>query len=137
LQRRKARFLAKQARRTRDLEHKASRAAITWTSERGVGTLAIGDVRSVADGKRMRQTEQQKIGLWSHGRMRSYLTYKAVAAGITVAPLVDEHHTTQTCPGCGQRTKPKGRTYSCRHCGFRCHRDAVGAANILFATYTG
>jgi putative transposase len=131
LQQRKARFLAKQARRTRDLEHKASRAAITWASERGVGTLAIGDVRSVADGKRMRRTEQQKIGLWSHGRMRSYLTYKAAAAGIAVAPLVDEHYTTQTCPICGLRSKPKGRSYSCRHCGFRCHRDVVGAANIL------
>lgn len=60
LQRRKVRFLAKQKRRARDLEHKVSRALVTWTKERQVGTLVIGDVKEVADG---RQSRQQTIGL--------------------------------------------------------------------------
>src|SRR5258708_24754252 len=89
LQRRKTRFLAKQKRRPRDLEHKISRAVVTWARERQVQTLVIADVREVADGNRMPTKSQQKIGLWSHGRQRRSITYKAEAAGITVG-LVEE-----------------------------------------------
>jgi putative transposase len=130
LQRRKARFLAQQKKRTRDIEHKVSRAVVDWATERGAGTLAVGDVRDVADGKRMNSKSQQKISLWSHGRMRQYLTYKAEAAGIGVE-LVDEHGTSKTCPACGRRYKPRGRVYRCPRCGLVAHRDVVGSVNIL------
>jgi putative transposase len=143
LQRRKHRFLAKQKRRARDMEHKISRAVVTWAKERQVSTLAIGDVRDVADGKRLNTKSQQKIGLWSHGRQRQYITYKAAAAGIAVT-LVEEAYTSQTCPGtlpdgtgCLQCYKPKGRVYRCPACGFTTHRDGVGAANLLSQHYTG
>jgi putative transposase len=66
LQRRKRRFLEKQERR-RDLEHKISHAVIQWCAEHQVQTLALGDVRDVADGKRLRKEQQQKIANWSHG----------------------------------------------------------------------
>ena len=130
LQRRKNRFLAQQQRRTRDIEHKVSRAVVGWAKERGAGTLAIGDVHDVADGKRLGAKSQQKIALWSHGKVRQYLTYKAAAAGISVE-LVDEHHTSKTCPRCGHQYKPRGRVYRCSVCGLVAHRDAVGAVNIL------
>jgi putative transposase len=136
LQRRKSRFLAQQQRRARDIEHKVSRAVVDWAVERAVGTLALGDVRDVADGKRLNTKSQQKIGNWSHGKLRSYIEYKAQAAGIATE-LVDEHHTSQTCPQCGQRHKPQGRVYRCPSCGFVGHRDAVGAANILSRCTTG
>jgi putative transposase len=42
LQRRKRRFLAKQKRRTRDMEHKISRAVVNWAKERQIGTLPLG-----------------------------------------------------------------------------------------------
>jgi putative transposase len=131
LQRRKTRFLARQKRRARDLAHKASRAVVQWAAEHGVGTLALGDVRDVADGKRLRRAQQQPISQWGHGTMRRYVGYKAEAAGITVVDMVNEAYTSQTCPRCGHRTKPKGRVFTCHVCGFRCARDTVGAANIL------
>jgi putative transposase len=131
LQRRKNRFLAKQRRRTRDIEHKVSRAVVNWAVERKVGTLVIGDVREVANGKRMNAKSQQKIGLWAHGRMRQYITYKAEAAGIKVSEPEDESFSTQTCPRCGQRYKPMGRVYLCPACGFVAPRDVVGSINIL------
>ncbi len=136
LQQRKNRFLAKQRRRARNLEHKSSRAVVQWAKERDVSTLIIGDVRDVADGKHLQAKSQQKIGLWSHGRQRQYITYKAEAVGITVT-LCDEAYTSQTCPHCMQRHKPKGRIYRCPACGFVAHRDAVGCANILSKHYTG
>jgi len=137
LQRRKNRFLAQQKRRERDLLHKTSRAVVGWAEANGVGTLAIGDVRDVGDGKRLNRVAQQKVSGWSHGTMRRYIGYKAEAAGIIVDDKVDEHWTTKTCPGCGTRTKPKGRVYACRACGFRGHRDIVGASNILSRKTTG
>jgi putative transposase len=137
LQRRKGRFLAQQKRRARDMEHKVGRAVVSWATARQVGTLAIGDARDIADGKRLHTTSQQKIGLWSHGRQRQSITYKAEAAGIAVT-LLQEAYTSQTCPGtlpdgtgCQHRYKPKGRRYVCPACGFRAHRDGVGCANIL------
>ena len=130
LQRRKHRFLAKQQRRARDIAHKVSRAVVDFAVERQAGTLAIGDVRDVAAGKRLDAHGQQKISTWTHGRLRTYITYKAEAEGMAVV-LVDESYTTQTCPACGQRHKPAGRTYRCPDCGFQAHRDVVGAANIL------
>ena len=98
--------------------------------ERQAGTLALGDVRDVADGKQLNAKSQQKVSNWGHGKLRQYITYKAEAAGIAVE-LVDEHHTSQTCPNCGARHKPRGRLYRCPACGFAAHRDVVGAANIL------
>jgi putative transposase len=136
LQRRKNHFLAKQRRRARDLEHKSSRAVVKFAQEREASLLVIGDVRNVADGKRLSARVQQKIGLWAHGRQRQYITYKAEAAGISVA-LIDESYSSQTCPHCLHRHKPKGRIYRCPACGFVAHRDAVGCANILSQHYTG
>ena len=130
LQRRKSRFLAQQKRRVRDIEHKVSRTVVAIAVEQQVGTLALGDVREVADGKRLHPISQQKIGNWSHGKLRAFITYKAASAGITVE-LVDERYTSQTCPNCGARHKPKGRNYRCPACGFAAHRDIVGAANLL------
>lgn len=129
IQRRKTRFAAQQARRTRDIEHKVSRAVVNWAVERGVGTLAIGDVRDIGDGKRLNTKAQQKVSGWSHGKMRTLIEYKAAGAGIA-ALLQDEAYTSQTCPVCGHREKPTGRVYRCPACGFCGPRDGVGAANI-------
>src|SRR5262249_47559816 len=139
----KTRFRAQQWRRARDLEHKVSRAVVDWAAARQVHTLVIGDVRDVADGKRLPAKSQQKIGVWSHGRPRAYLTYKAEAAGITATP-VHGAYPSQPCPGtlrdgtaCLHCSKPKGRRFRCLACGFTAHRDALGAANILSQYYTG
>jgi putative transposase len=131
LQRRKNRFLAQQKRLVRDIEHKVSRAVVDWAVEHRVGTLAIGDVRDIADGKRLPTKTQQKIGSWGHGQTRQYIAYKAEGAGITVE-FVDEAYSSQTCPVSGHRHKTTGRIYSCPDCGFRGHRDGqVGAVNLL------
>ena len=42
-----------------------------------------------------------------------------------------EAYTSQTCPKCGHRKKPKNRNYHCKQCDFRYHRDGVGAINIF------
>jgi len=130
IQRRINRFLAKNKAQRRDLEHKISRAVVDWCILHQVGTLVIGDVRDVADGKRLNRKSQQKVSNWSHGQIRKYIAYKAEAEGIVVNDEVNEAYTSQTCVHCGRKRKPKGRIYSCE-CGQTYHRDIGGAANIL------
>ena len=131
IQWRKNHFRAKQRRRIRDVLHKISRAVVEEAVRLKVGTLVIGDVRDVANGKRMHAKSQQKISMWPHGQTRWYITYKAEAAGIEVPGPEDESYSSQTCPRCGHRYKPTGRVYLCPACGFVAHRDAVGSCNIL------
>jgi len=87
-------------------------------------------VRDVADGVHLSNQSNQKISGWNHGKVRQYVTYKAAAEGMHVE-LVNEAHTSQTCPHCGARHKPRGRVYRCPSCRFQAHRDVVGQINIL------
>lgn len=130
LKARKRRFLAQCDQQQRDIEHKIARSVVDWAQEREIGLLAIGDVRDIADGKRLNKKSQQKIANWSHGTIRKYINYKAAEVGIQVDDQVSERYTTQTCPSCGHRHKPKGRIFECPNCGRVFHRDVVGAANI-------
>jgi putative transposase len=71
------------------------------------------------------------------GRQIAILTDKATLAGITVH-LVNERGTSSTCPICTKKiTKPRGRTMTCRHCGFTGHRDVSAAATIATRTPGG
>jgi putative transposase len=130
LKRRKRRYLAKVKQQKRDIEHKIARETIDWAQENQIGVLAIGDVRNIADGKSWNAKGQQKLGDWSHGTVRHYISYKAADVGIRVEDKVPEKYTSQTCPKCGKRYKPKGRMFKCPHCRCVLHRDVVGAANI-------
>ena len=130
---------------------------IDWCLENGIAEIAIGNVRDIADGKRLHRKSQhpvtqsrmnwvvtnalgrEKLSNWAHpvpdrtgrgGRMRKYISYKAEAEGIAVFDNVNEKFTSQTCPKCGKRHTPRGRVFKCPHCGFVGVRDIVGAANI-------
>src|SRR5262249_48053194 len=85
---------------------------------------------------------QLKIGVWSHGRQRAYLTSKATA-GIMLT-LVDQAYTSQTCsgtrpdgPACLPAHTPEGRRCRCPVCGCTAHQDAVGAATPLCLASSG
>lgn len=130
LRRAKNRTLRHSENKIKDINHKLTSKIAKVCQSRGVKTVHIGDVRGVADGKRLNRKSQQKISNWSHGEHRSLLTQKLGAYGISVE-LTSERYTTQTCPNCEERHKPKGRVYFCPSCGFEAHRDIVGATNIL------
>jgi len=130
LVRAKVRMKAKHDRVMRDMEHKISREIVNTAIAQKAGTIAIGDVRDIADGVDKGAKHNQKMSQWNHGKIRQFVTYKAEAEGIKVK-LEDEKYTTQTCPSCGHRHKPRGRQYECPSCGFPAHRDVVGQVNIL------
>jgi putative transposase len=130
LVRAKARMKAKHQRVIRDMEHKISRAVVETAVDQKAATIVLGDVRDVADGVKCGAPHNQRMSRWNHGKIREYVQYKAEAVGIAVQ-LEDEAYTSQTCPHCGRRHKPKGRRYRCPACGFQAHRDVVGQVNIL------
>jgi len=130
LMRAKSRMKAKHRRVMRDLEHKISRAVVDTAVDQKAGTIVIGDARDVAAGVDCGKVHNQRMSQWNHGKIRQYIQYKAEAEGIAVK-LENEAYTSQTCPHCGHRHKPKGRLYGCPACGFQAHRDVVGQVNIL------
>src|SRR5262249_31955 len=73
LQKVKNRFRAKQQRRLRDMEHKISRAVVDYATQARAGTLAIGDVRDIADAPDKGAKQNQKLSTWRHGKLRAYL----------------------------------------------------------------
>jgi len=120
----------------RDMEHKISHAIVEEAVNRQASTIVYGDVRDIADGIDKGAVHNQRTSQWNHGKVRTYVTYKAEAEGIRVV-LQDEHHTSQTCPQCTHRHKPRGRHYRCPACRFQAHRDHVGQVNILSAYLHG
>lgn len=112
-----------------DLLHKLSRKLIEMLLERGVSTVAIGELKGIGDHANYGSRMNQRLHQWAHGKFADYIEYKAEEAGMDVE-YVGEEYTSQTCPKCGNRYKPSGRNYSCVQCGFEAHRDAVGAYNI-------
>ncbi len=120
--------LAKLNNQIRDIQHKQTTKLVSTLHQRGVQTVVIGDIRDVRKSADYGKKANQKIHQMLHGQTRQMLTYKSVRLGMQVA-LQDERYTSQTCPQCGKRHKPKNRLYKCS-CGFRFHRDGVGSINI-------
>jgi len=115
----------------KDIEHKQTTHFISTLQASGVQTVVIGDVRDIRQDLDGGTKTNQKLHQWSHGSIRHQLTYKAERRGMRVA-LQEERYTSQTCPCCGKRSKPRGRVYRCVKCGFTFHRDGVGAINIRY-----
>jgi len=138
----KQKQLARLNRQIQDILHKQTTRLVSTLCARGVQTVVIGDIRNIrVSAARVSGTESfygkkanQKIHQMVHGQARHYITYKAERLGMRVV-LQDERYSSQTCPACNKRNKPKGRGYRCG-CGFRFHRDGVGAINLR-RTYLG
>ena len=128
----KQRVQEKTRRRIKDLNHKITTLTIEYCVKRDIKILVIGDLSGIAKNTkdRLSRRARQKISQWGYHTQKQYLRYKAERAGIEVAE-VSEAYTSKTCPRCGNINYPKNRNYTCAYCGLFCHRDIVGAYNIL------
>jgi len=131
LVRSKRRQLAHVKNQLRDIEHKQTTKLVSALHQAGVQTLAIGDVKDIRHELDYGHAANQKLHQWTAGKTRFYLSYKATRLGMKTV-MVDEHCTSRTCPACGnvKTSGVTGRNYLCAPCGFKLHRDAVGAINI-------
>nr|WP_052012140.1 RNA-guided endonuclease TnpB family protein [Alicyclobacillus hesperidum] len=112
-----------------DILHKQTTTLVSTLHSSRVQTVVIGDVRDLRRRVDYGPAVNQRIHQMVSGKVRWLITYKAERLGMRVV-LQDEAYTSQACPRCGCRHKPKGRVYTCPACEFRFHRDGVGAINI-------
>ena len=117
---------------TRNTLHHAANQIVAFCLAYGITLLYAGDLGTLNHKKRHRRSRRtnQDVGALEFGRLESYLAYKLKRYGIRLVKI-SEAYTSQTCPHCGHLNKVAGRTYRCRACDYRAHRDGVGAVNIL------
>jgi len=120
---------ARHRRRIRQAHHEAAKRVVSWLVEHNVGTVVVGDPKGITHRDAGRR-QNLRLRNWRRTHLLGCLSDKAELAGIKVL-LVNERGTSSTCPECHRGVpKPRGRRFSCPHCGHRCHRDLVGARNI-------
>jgi putative transposase len=125
----------------RNIDHQVSHKVAQIVNDHGIEKITVGDVRGIE--KRTNQSERlrcrtsrhqrRRLSQWARGIQEDYLGYKT---GLDLE-YIQEDFSSQTCPACLTRNRPKGRQYQCLACGFTCHRDAVGAVNIWLRAQYG
>lgn len=137
LQRAKKRVKASTKAQLRDFNHHVSRRGAEFIQSHDTGRVVVGDVRGVERNtereRRVNRSTRQQLSQWERGVQERYLAHKT---GVELEHI-DESYSTKTCPACLARNRPSGRRYRCRACHFTCHRDAVGAINILMKALHG
>lgn len=131
--RRLASWKGKQQRFQRQTNHVISKqlVATARTTQRALAVEDLNGIRSRLEGKVSRD-QQRRLGGWGFAQLRTFLAYKAEAAGVAVY-AVDPRHTSQTCPACGLIDRKNRKTqavFVCVGCGFAGHADHVAAVNV-------
>lgn len=123
LNRRKGKMLAAHDRRATDYTHKVS--AAVKEAIPGAKVFIGEGFNDAARGKRAKQA--QMISQAPTGKIKFQIMYK-----LPGSEPIPEPDTSRTCPKClCQKHKCSGRVFECDECGFKAHRDVVGATNIL------
>ena len=125
----KRKTLEKISAQLKDAEHKITSRFISDCEQAKADTIVIGDLNGIRDRAKFGKKSNQKIHQWGFSRIAQKICYKAEMAGIRVI-FESEAYTSQTCPKCANRKKPTNRNYHCTRCGFKYHRDGVGAMNL-------
>ena len=128
----------KERRWMRDINHKLSRQIVNHAQAQGVGTIRLERLtgirqrttRTSRGAKRSKARKNNRmIATWPFYQLSAFIAYKAERLGMRIEQ-VDPAYTSQTCPACLARNKAQDRRYVCSECGWKGHRDAVGAINI-------
>ncbi|MGQ0803882.1 MAG: RNA-guided endonuclease InsQ/TnpB family protein [Actinomycetota bacterium] len=122
------RMEAEHRRRVRLAHHQAAKTLVTWAIARRVGTLAVGDLAGIT-ARKVGRRQNLRLRQWRRTHLLGALRDKAEVAGIRFV-VVDERATSSTCPECSTIARPSGRSFAYSACGYREHRDLVGARNI-------
>lgn len=121
----------KEQRWMRDQDHKVSRAIVNFAKEQHISVIRLERLANIRQTARTSRKNEKNLHTWSFYRLSQFIEYKANLAGIKVEYVIP-HYTSQACPKCGEKNKARDRNYTCA-CGFKTHRDIVGAMNIRYA----
>jgi IS605 OrfB family transposase len=121
----------KEQRWMQDQDHKVSRQLVNFAKENNVSVIRLEQLAGIRQTARTSRKNEKNLHTWSFYRLASFIEYKAILEGIKVE-YVNPKYTSQTCPNCDTKNKANDRKYKCA-CGFKAHRDRVGAINIISA----
>ena len=126
----------KEQRIMKDIDHKISREIVETAVVHDVKVIKLERLANIRSTTRTSRKNNPGLHTWSFYRLAQFIEYKAKLAGIKVE-YVNPAYTSQRCPVCGSVHHAKDRNYTCS-CGFRIHRDLLGAINICNSTeYVG
>lgn len=121
----------KEQRWMKDRDHKISREIVNYAEKNQVSVIHMEQLQNIRTTARTSRKNEKNLHTWSFYRLTMFIVYKAALLGIKVE-FVNPAYTSQKCPLCSRMNKAKDRKYKCV-CGFKCHRDRVGAMNIINA----
>lgn len=122
----------KEQRIMRDIDHKLSHDIIKTAVAHNVKVIKLEQLQNIRSATRKSRKNNHSLHTWSFYRLAHFIEYKAKLAGISVE-YVNPAYTSQRCPICGSVHHADDRNYTCQ-CGFRIHRDLLGAMNICNST---
>ena len=125
----------KEQRWMKDQDHKVSREIINFAKENKISVIRLEKLANIRQTARTSRKNEKNLHTWSFYRLSQFIEYKAKLEGIKVE-YVNPAYTSQTCPKCSEKNKAQDRKYQCK-CGFKKHRDLVGAMNIRYAPVIG
>lgn len=116
----------------KDRDHKVSRQIINFAIDNKISVIRLEQLTNIRLTTRTSRKNEKNLHTWSFYRLSQFIEYKATLSGIKVE-YVKSAYTSQICPICSKKNKAQDRKYKCQ-CGFKKHRDIVGAMNIRYAT---
>ncbi len=125
------RIAQREARFQSNTNHVISKHLVAQAKE-SCKALALEDLTGINERVSVRHTHRRQRMSWAFFQLRTFLAYKALAAGVRVV-LVDPRNTSRTCPACGSCDKANRRDQShflCLQCGHAANADVNAAINI-------
>jgi IS605 OrfB family transposase len=129
--RRLSKIRKREANFRRNENHRISKQVVAKAKATG-SAIAIEDLNGIRDRVTVKQPQRNRHASWSFSQLRSFLTYKAALAGITLV-TVDPRNTSRTCHVCGHCEKANRKSQSefeCRQCRYSANADFNAARNI-------
>ena len=94
------------------LNHTITKSIVKSAKEQGKG-ISIEDLTNIRfTSKRRNKKFRTKLGRWSFGQLRSFLTYKAALNGVKLV-VVEPRYTSQTCSCCKYIGKRTNKVFKC------------------------
>jgi putative transposase len=127
----------KTERQIRDAIHKTTKLYLDYCLKNQISKVYYGDLDKCTRGTKQKHHANEmvrgKLSQWEYGHLTHELQNKLCRYGIEMIK-VDEFYSSKKCPMCEELHTPKGRNYEC-NCGYKQHRDVVGAINLLNDNY--
>ncbi|MEJ7640266.1 MAG: transposase [Singulisphaera sp.] len=97
------------------INHVISRRIVNKAKATG-RSIAVEDLTGIRERTKVRKAQRYKQQSWSFAQLRSFLTYKAIDAGVPLV-AVNPSYTSKTCHVCGAIGHRDALTFSCTECG--------------------